>query len=95
MRNAENDPAVQYVQSYAENMTFIAVDAGKDCRGGAGMNKVDFITRRDPLELVEAVGRFINNDKNIVNEVHYVYANGNYVAFIHYRQKEEWEKQDE
>jgi hypothetical protein len=55
------------------------------------MKKVDFIMRRDPLELAEAVERFINDDKNMVVEVHYVYANGNYVAFIRYIEAKDWE----
>lgn len=55
------------------------------------MKIVEFITRRDPLELVEAVERFINDDKNMVDEVHYVYANGNYIAFIHYVEAKDWE----
>lgn len=55
------------------------------------MKIVDIITRRDPLELAEAVERFINDDKNMVDEVHYMYATGDYIAFIHYVKSKDWE----
>lgn len=50
----------------------------------AGVRKIYCITRKDQFQLREAVESFVNNDDVLADEVHYMYAAGNYIAFVHY-----------
>ncbi len=53
--------------------------------------KVYCITAKDQFQLGEDVEEFMTDKDNIVFGVHYMFALGEYIAFIHYMKKEDWE----
>ena len=58
--------------------------------------RVEVISDRSVRELAKHVEKILNNPYIEVVEVHYSVASDFYkVAFIHYRDKEEWEIDDE
>lgn len=54
--------------------------------------KVGAVIANSPEDLIQRLNKLYNTPQIEILEVHYITAAG---AFVHYREKEEWEKQDE